>query len=454
MSCGESGLELKPSSGGLVTALSPVLSQRRGLWIGWIGQEETLDIRSMIREASGRLPYDIHSVPISSEEESLYYHGFSNAGLWPLFHDLLGFCSFDLAQWRAYRKINRRFAEESRECLRPDDLVWIHDYQLIFAASEMRKAGVTNRLAFFLHIPFPPFALLRRLPWWRDLVAALLQHDLIGFQTHQDFANFQTSVRQLQPENPLEIGGDGLGRVTMEGHTAVVGAFPISIDFDEFDHAASTPEVAAEAASFAELLGTPTLVMGLDRLDYTKGIPERFLAFEHFLERHTELHRKVSLYQCVIPSRTQVPDYRDLKRLLDELVGRINGRFYRPGWLPIHYAYRSMSRTELLGRYRACDICLVTPLRDGMNLVAKEYCAACVEDNGVLILSEFAGAAEELGKHALLVNPYDQEGLMLRLYQAITMPREERSRRMAGLRKHLRQNTVHRWVERFLGTLA
>jgi len=436
---------VRPVAGGLVTALNPIMQRNRGLWIGWPGCAADVPVADLLAASAQDYAYDLRPVLLTAEEEEGYYRGFANETIWPLFHDLLGHCHFDLENWKTYISVNRRFAEVIDETSGPDDLVWVHDYQLMLVAQHLRSLGTRQPLSFFLHIPFPTLDLFRRLPWKNEIIRALLTFDQLGFQTLRDRRNFVHCVRGLVPAVEVTAGR----RETMlrvDGRVITVGHFPISIDFDEFDQGARRVEVAEAAWFLRERFHSRKLILGIDRLDYTKGIPERFLAFERALVKYPDLLGNVALIQLVIPSRTHVPDYRNLKALLDELAGRINGRFSRHGWVPIHYMYRSLERTQLLAHYRACEIALITPLRDGMNLVAKEYCACSIDGNGVLILSEFAGTADQLGRGALCVNPYDREGTADTIYAAYTMDTDERTSRMRALRAEIRRNDVHRWL--------
>ncbi|MDO3378246.1 alpha,alpha-trehalose-phosphate synthase (UDP-forming) [Geoalkalibacter halelectricus] len=444
--------QLAAGAGGLVTALSPVLKRHRGMWIGWPGCDEAAPLEELVARFAEQEGYRLGTVPLSQEEVEDYYEGFSNMTLWPLFHDLLGLCQFNAQHWRAYVEVNRRFAEVTAKKIAREDLVWVQDYQLMLMGGRLRELGVKNPLAFFLHIPFPSLDLFRRLPWKMEILRGLLEFDLVGFQTLRDRRNFVACARELIPGLRAEVHR----RTTVlrdEERAVRVGHFPISIDFGEFNNQARGREVADAAWYLHEKFANRQLLLGVDRLDYTKGIPERLLAFERALELYPELHGKLSLLQIVVPSRTQVPEYQSLKEQLDQLAGRINGRFGEPGWIPIHYMFRSLDRVQLLAHYRAAEIALITPLRDGMNLVAKEYCAASVDNNGVLILSEFAGAAEELGKGALLVNPYDLDGTAEAIRRAYTMEQGERQRRMRMLRASIQRNNVHRWVDYFVNSL-
>ncbi|MCB2156471.1 trehalose-6-phosphate synthase [bacterium] len=445
--------EVKPGAGGLVTALNPILSENGGVWTGWIGAEPDEQVDEVLEQHSNSMAYKLKSVPLTKEEEDKYYRGFSNAVLWPLFHDLLGYCRFDRETWDSYQEINERFARVTCESAEPADVVWVHDYQLCLAGHYMRKHGWKGPIAFFLHIPFPSPDLFRRLPWRRQMIKALLEYDLLGFQTLRDRKNFVACVREMVHGANATIQRRVTTIQLEDGREVRVGNWPISIDFDEFVETAKSEEANQEAWYFHEHFPRMKLIMGLDRLDYTKGIPERFRAFERFLEKYPDMQGKVSLYQHLIPSRTHVPDYQDLKNLLDRLVGRINGRFARSGWAPIYYVYGTLSRPQLVGRYKSCEVALITPLRDGMNLVAKEFCASHFDNDGVLILSEFAGAADQLKKGAMLVNPYDEEETADAIYKALHMDDEHRSKRMERLRSVIRRSDVHWWVRQIFDTI-
>ena len=444
---------VKSGAGGLVTALTPILNQNGGLWTGWVGAEADDKVDGVLERHSASMAYDLKSVPLTQDEEEKYYRGFSNGALWPLFHDLLGYCRFDRSTWESYQEINERFATVTCESLHEGDLVWVHDYQLCLVGHYMRKHGWKGLIAYFLHIPFPSPDLFRRLPWRRQLIKALLEYDLLGFQTLRDRQNFVACVREMVHGAVVTIQRR-VTNIQLEDKREVrIGNWPISIDFDEFVDVAKSDEANQEAWYFHEHFPRMKIILGLDRLDYTKGIPERFHAFERFLEKYPDMHEKVSLYQHLVPSRTHVPDYQDLKNSLDQLVGRINGRFARAGWTPIYYVYGTLNRTQLIGRYKACEVALVTPLRDGMNLVAKEYCASRTENGGVLILSEFAGAAEQLTRGAIFVNPYDEEETADAIYRALHMDDEHRRKRMERLRTTIRRTDVHWWVRQIFDTI-
>jgi trehalose 6-phosphate synthase len=441
----------EPGGGGLVTALLPVLRHRGGTWIGWAGTvEETPEIAGELAAAGGQSGYTLKSVPLDAEEVRNFYEGFANEIIWPLFHDMQMLCNFDPAYWRTYCEVNRKYARAVREAAAPGDFVWVHDYHLMGVASELRRLGTDCRLAFFLHIPFPAPDIFLKLPWRLTLIESLLQYDLVGFQTARDRRNFLQCARALM--RGVEVEGRGaVVQVATGGRRIRVGNFPISIDFNAFVRQAAAPEVAARAQELHQLLPGRKLVLGIDRLDYTKGIPLRLRAFHSLLTRHPGLRERVSLIQVVVPSREDIPEYRGLKTEIEQLVGKINGDFVHPGgWVPVWYVYRSLSRLDLLAYYRAADIGLITPLKDGMNLVAKEYCACSIEEDCVLILSEFAGAAAQLGRGALLVNPYDIEGVADAIHRAWHMEAGERQARMRGLRRAIRDADVFWWVDAFL----
>lgn len=441
---------IQPGSGGLVTALKPVLRQFGGSWIGWPGNVlEDAPVDQLLGQLGEELGCHFRPVTLSEDLVEGFYYGFSNETLWPLFHDLLGHATFEEDKWNAYVRSNEIFSDVLRENVQPDNIVWVHDYQLILVGKNLRGAGITNPLVYFLHIPFPPPDIFARLPWRKQLLESLLAYDLVGFQSIRDLRNFAQCVRQFVPEARVSAG-KVLTKIVLPDRIIDAGAFPISIDFDDFDTRARGEEVQNAAWYIHENFGDQRLILGVDRLDYTKGIPAKFYSIERTLEKYPELIGKISLIQLVVPSRQAVPEYQRWKELLDGLAGRINGRFGVRGWVPIHYMYRSLPQTELLGYYRAAEISLITPLKDGMNLVAKEYCASSVDENGVLILSEFAGSATQMKDGALIVNPHDRGAVADAIYRAYHMPREERLERMRRLRAGIRRQNVFWWVKTFL----
>jgi trehalose 6-phosphate synthase len=442
---------VEPSSGGLVTALLPVLQGRGGHWIGWPGvtREELDDANAVLAGAGQQYGFELHAVPLSNAERDDYYHGFSNEVLWPLFHDLPSLCRFRPRYWAAYEEVNRRFAEVTLELAEKDDLVWIHDYHLTCVARELRAKGSPSRTAFFLHVPFPPLDVFLKLPWRFQILRALLEHDLVGFQTVGGRRNFLQCVRLLLKD--AEVSGKGDVRtVRLEGREVRVGSFPISIDFHEFARRAADPDVLAKVRSLREDEPNRKIVLGVDRLDYTKGIPLKLESFRSLLVRYPELTGRITLFQVVLPSREDIPRYRRQKVEIERLVGEINGQFTRSGWVPVHYLYRNLEWPRLPAYYLAADVALVTPLKDGMNLVAKEYCATHVDEDGALVLSEFAGAAAQLQRGAFLVNPYDTEGVADALHRAVNLTRRERRTRMRRLRRAVSGYDIYRWVDTFL----
>ena len=431
---GQRGLEYRRSAGGLISALEPVLRSRGGTWVGWPG----LEIRPGEEPPPVGETYQVQHVALSESEIGRYYHGFSNRTLWPLFHSLSGPARYDRRDWEVYERVNARFAEVAAEAVTDPCLIWVHDYQLMRTPLYLRKRVPEQRLAFFLHIPFPPYDVFRLLPWDRDILRALLACDLVGFHVRIYARNFLDCAERL-----LNLPVDR-ERMLVECRDRVVGVgvFPIGIDFD-------LVESRALAATPARVVHGERIVLGADRLDYTKGIPERIRAFERLLERHPEHRRRIVLLQLAVPSRAQVAEYRDLKRQIEELVGRVNGRFATARWSPIRYLYREIPPDRLAALYRDAEVALVTPLRDGMNLVAKEFVASQVGQPGVLVLSRFAGAAENMPE-ALLVNPYDIEGTAAAIQVALAMPEAERRSRLEALRERERRFNVHQWASSFL----
>lgn len=441
---------LVPGSGGLVTALAPVLRDRGGVWIGWPGQAGPIpELPDLLDQASDSAGYQFVPVTLPPEEYDLYYNGYANESLWPLFHDLQSQCRFRPDYWKAYGAANHRFAEAIVSHTRPGDFVWVHDYHLMGVAEILRKAGLVNPLAFFLHVPFPPLDIFVKLPERHTLLAALLQYDLIGLQTQRDRRNFIHCVRALM--QGVHISHKGHLHTVRGGERQVnIGTFPIGIDYEGFAGQAASEEVATQAWHIHEKFPEKQIVFGLDRLDYTKGVPQRLEAFRNLLERYPDLHERINLVQAVVPSRVGIPKYDALKCEIERLVGQINGQFTTPGWIPIHYIFRSLGRAELLAWYRTAEIALITPLKDGMNLVSKEFCAASIEENAVLILSQFAGAAAQLKRGALLVNPYDVEQTADAIRQAFYMPHDERRARMRQMRRNIRGQDIYWWVDSFI----
>jgi trehalose 6-phosphate synthase/phosphatase len=449
----ESGaLHARPSAGGLVSALQS-LPKRDNAWIGWTGSsiEPSAEARAALAAASLSSGFRMCPVFLSKEEISKFYLGFANEIVWPLFHDLQSRCNFDPSYWRAYQEVNAGFATQVLKMANTDDLVWIHDYQLMLVATHLRNAGMRNRLAYFHHIPFPSPDIFEKLPWGKQLLQGLLHHEVIGFQTDRDLQNFLSCYRKLLRGEVTAKGR--LVELRCGGLHSVASAFPIGIDADAFETVAGGGAAGKRLAEIRETLGDCALILGVDRLDYTKGIIERLRAFEIFLEQHPGSHRKVTLVQVIVPSRSDVPKYQELKGEVERLVASINGRFTDLGWTPVQFMYRGLPHAELLAYYRAADVALVTPLKDGMNLVAKEFCACQLDRKGVLVLSKFAGAAQQLKAGALLVNPNDWQSVADSIGQALAMDAREKERRMKVLQRSVHKNNVSQWLDHISATV-
>ncbi|PYJ25868.1 MAG: trehalose-6-phosphate synthase [Verrucomicrobia bacterium] len=450
-SAGEDLWTVTPATGGLVSAVEPVLRERGGTWIGWPGTAGEIP-QEPLAKATRYAGYKVVPVALSETERDEFYYGYSNEVIWPLFHDLQNFCNFEPAYWQAYKQVNERYADAIARCAQPNDFIWVHDYHLMYVAQALREQALSRKLrglTFFLHIPFPPYDIFSKLPQQQRLLRALLQFDLLGFQTRRDVRNFIQCVRRVRLDTKILPRRD-LQLVRFEKREIRVGHFPIGIDFDSFENGASADAVAKKSEELRVTFPDCQLILGSDRLDYSKGIPERLRAFRTALERHPELRGRVVLIQVVVPSRVQIPRYHEFKDRIDRLVGDINGRFSTSTWLPVQYHFRSLDRDNLLAHYCGCDIAFVTPLKDGMNLVAKEYCACRIDNDGVLILSQFAGAAEQLKPGAVLVNPYDVEQMADTILEAFRMKETERTARMKRMRRVVRDENVFWWVDSFL----
>jgi trehalose 6-phosphate synthase/phosphatase len=450
----DDGWKVEPGAGGLVTAMAPVLRDRGGVWIGWPGTTEppTDDLRRAIAGAVADTGYQLVPVFLDEREKQLFYRVFANEVVWPLFHDMTLRCHFLPEAWDVYGVVNARYADAIAEQLQPHDFVWIHDYHLMQVARHLRQAGVDHRLGFFLHIPFPPVDIFAKLPWRRQVLEDLLSYDLIGFQSQRDRRHFARCVSVLMPDRVTVRSRSGYSLITHRhgDRQVLVGVFPIGIDAAGFARDAADPGVSERAWYLHENYPDRQIILGVDRLDYTKGVPEKLEAFRQLLIHRPEWNEKVTLVQVVVPSRWEIPHYDQLKQEIERLVGEINGEFSRPGWVPVHYHYRSLTREELLAYYRTAELLIASPWKDGMNLVAKEYCACDIEERGVLLLSEFAGAAAQLHRHAIMFNPHDIVGMAEAIGHALELPEDERRRRMRGLRRNVRNQDVFWWVDRFL----
>lgn len=438
-------VSLERSPGGLATGLAGPHARADGLWIGWPG-----DVASLSEERRAEVAQQLDEqrfVPVwlTPEDVKHYYEGFSNAVLWPLFHYRIDQLPQHVGDWEAYERVNERFAEAIAEHHRPGDVVWVHDYQLMLVPQMLRRRVPDARIGFFLHIPFPASEVFRALPYRERILEGLLGADLVGFHTASYLRAFASSLLLV-----LGIAAN-VDRVRYGAREIRLGVFPMGVDAASFGELAGRDEVGARVAELRGADGCALLV-GIDRLDYTKGIPRRLLAFEKMLREHPSLAEKVRLVQVAVPSRTDVAAYQTFRNEVDALIGRINGAFGTPRWVPIHYIYRGLSEEEVVALYRAADVLLVTPLRDGMNLVAKEFVASRTDEEGVLVLSELAGAASELAE-AILVNPYDVDRMAEAMRRALTLPGGERRVRMRALRRRVRRYDVHSWVRSFLRVL-
>ena len=449
-------MTLGPSAGGLVSALGAFLDRRKTenvklseyLWVGWPGNSIESEHQPMVREQL----LDQHGcVPVFLEEDVMdkFYLGFCNKTVWPLFHYFPTLTEYEEPMWEVYEEVNRRFCDVVAGLLRPGDVVWIHDYHFMLLPAMLRERCPANSIGFFLHIPFPAYEVFRMLPrkWATALVEGLLGADVVGFHTVDYVRHFLISALRLTG-NQHQID-----RIMYQGREVKVDAFPIGIDFDRYHGTACTSKVRREAELIRRKLVRQKAILSVDRLDYTKGIAKRLRAYELFLERHTEWHQKIIMLLLVVPSRIGVDRYQDMRREIDELVGHINGRFGDIGWTPIAYLYKNLGLQALSALYSAADVALVTPLRDGMNLVAKEFVASRTKDSGVLILSEMAGAVRELPE-ALIINPNSQEEMAEAIQQALIMPEAEQAASIIAMRDSVRKYDVHRWGRIFLHALA
>ncbi|WP_223642525.1 bifunctional alpha,alpha-trehalose-phosphate synthase (UDP-forming)/trehalose-phosphatase [Corallococcus sp. EGB] len=434
------------SAGGLATGLSQPHERSGGMWIGWPGDVSRLTDgqRAQVEKQLS----DLRCVPLylSASEVSRFYEGYSNRVLWPLCHYMLDRIPRQDRDWEAYRKVNERFADLAAKHYQPGDTIWVHDYQLMLVPGMLRQRLPQARIGYFHHIPFPSSEIFSTLPRRGELLKGLLGADLIGFHAVSYVRHFSgTLLRHLGLDTDID-------RVLFQGREVRVGAFPMGIDAAAFEALAQEPGVLEEVKTLHERSHGERLLVGIDRLDYTKGIPRRLLAVQRVLERAPALRGRLRFIQVAVPSRTQVQAYAEYRETVDELVGRINGLYGTVHSTPVHYLYRALNEKQLVSLYRGADVMLVTPVRDGMNLVAKEFCAARPDEDGVLVLSEFAGAAAEM-RDALLVNPYDVEDMADAIEQALEMPRPERQERMRNLRASVKSRDVHWWVERFLDRL-
>lgn len=440
----------KAAAGGLAVALGDALNATGGLWFGWSGA---------ITEGGAPGEGELHlqkagnitlaTVDLSAQDHAGYYLGYSNGALWPVFHYRLDLARFDAGDIGAYRRVNQMFARKLMTLLRPDDIIWVHDYHLIPLAAELRALGSAHRIGFFLHIPLPPPLLLAAIPQHEWLMRSLFACDLVGFQSKADLLHFSHYAQ-------AEAAAEDLGqhRFLAFNRTMQAGAFPIGIDVDEFAALTHAKDALDMYERMKEEYSRRILLLGVERLDYSKGLPQRLRAFEILLKKYPENIRSATLIQVASPSREDMGTYTDLLQELERLCGAINGNFGELDWMPVRFIHRNVARKRLPGLYRVARVALVTPLRDGMNLVAKEFIAAQdPADPGVLVLSRFAGAAEQL-REALLVNPYDSDGTADTIERALQMPLQERQTRHQKMLENIRAQDIHWWRKSFLQALG
>ena len=438
--------EFKPSAGGLATGLGSIYKEGDNIWIGWPGNdvEDATQRQEVVEELKN---LKMAPVFLTKEDIELYYEGFSNETIWPAFHYFTQYINYEESYWQSYVEVNRKFCDAILEKADADDTIWVHDYQLLLLPMMLREALPQATIAFFQHIPFPSYEIIRMLPWRKALLEGMVGADLIGFHTYDDMRHFLSAVGRI-----LGLSNES-GYIQADNRLVNVDSFPMGIDYDKFAKAAVGKKSLANVKKFKSLLGEQQLLLTIDRLDYSKGIPQRIKVFDELLEANPEYHGNVSMIMVVVPSRAKVKSYMELKEEIDTLVGRINSKYSTLNWVPIHYFYRSFPFNELSAFYAMSDIALVTPLRDGMNLVCKEFVASKTNKKGVLILSEMAGASKEL-VDAVLVNPNDMHAVKESIIRALKMPEEEQINRISAMQASLKRYDIFQWVKVFMDRLA
>ncbi|RKD18242.1 bifunctional alpha,alpha-trehalose-phosphate synthase (UDP-forming)/trehalose-phosphatase [Pelobium manganitolerans] len=436
--------ELKMSEGGLATGLGSVYKQGNNLWIGWCGMDVPKEDESIIKDRLSK--ENLAPVFLSEEEIHLYYEGFSNETLWPIFHYMSTYAQYEQSYWDSYQSVNQKFKERVLAFAEPNDVIWIHDYQLLLLPGLVRQELPDATIGFFQHIPFPSYELFRLIPWRKNLLDGMLGSDLIGFHTFDDVRHFTSAAERLLPVQTTA------NVIHTDDRNITVDAFPMGIDADKFNSLPSSPEVLEIIKNYDDALGCKKIVLSIDRLDYSKGITQRLQAFEKVLLDHPKYIEQICLHMIVVPSRDTIPQYAELRDQIDKLVGNINARFRTASWHPIHYFYRSFPIEQLSALYSKSEICLVTPMRDGMNLVSKEYIASRTNNDGVLILSEMAGASKEL-TDALIVNPNNLGELSDAIVEALEMPASEQTSRMESLKQTVTKFDIKHWVKIFMDQL-
>lgn len=435
---------LSPSEGGLATGLGSVYKKGNNIWIGWPGLEIPEERQEEVTQKLAAL--NLIPVFLTAEEINLYYEGFSNEVLWPVFHYLVTYANFEQSYWDAYKGVNDKFKTVTLQHLQKGDNIWIQDYQLLLLSELIRNEQASVIIGFFQHIPFPSYEIFRLIPWREEIIAGMLGADLLGFHTFDDVRHFLSAASRLSNGKLTD------NNLVYKNRQVVVEAFPMGIDYDKFEALTRQEKVARYASSFRLSQEKLKIILSIDRLDYSKGILQRLQAYELLLQLHPEQIEKLALYMIVVPSRDTVPQYKELKDNIDQLVGNINAKFRTMNWVPIHYFYRSFSVEFLSAMYSAADICLVTPMRDGMNLVSKEYVASRSNNDGVLILSEMAGASKELND-ALIVNPNNIGDIMENIITALNMAVAEQNMRMSSMKSVVKKFNIHLWVRNFMDKL-
>jgi trehalose 6-phosphate synthase/phosphatase len=436
--------ELSPSEGGLATGLGSIYKKGDNIWIGWPGLDVPYERQDEVRgqlEALNLIP-----VFLTTEEINLYYEGFSNEVLWPVFHYMVTYAHYEQSYWAFYQSVNKKFAEVVIDHVVEGDTIWVHDYQLLLLPGLIREKEAHVTIGFFQHIPFPSYEIFRLIPWREEIINGMFGADLIGFHTFDDVRHFLSAASKIV----LSKFADNV--IIHNERQIVVESFPMGIDDQKYESLVSEPAVQENIKAIKESFGDQKIILSIDRLDYSKGILQRLLAFEMLLQNYPEYIERINLYMIVVPSRDTVPQYKELREQIDQLVGNINGRFRSLSWAPIHYFYRSFPIETLSALYYSADVCLVTPMRDGMNLVSKEYVASRSNNDGVLILSEMAGASKELND-ALIVNPNNIVQTMDTIVKAINMPEREQQTRMKSMRSVVKKFNIHLWVKNFMEKL-
>ena len=441
-------LHFQPSAGGLATGLASFCNSHQSRWLGWPGiASERVHNRKKSHISTRLKEQNCYPVFLSAGDIQNFYHGFCNKTIWPLFHYFPIYTVYEQRYWQSYRKVNKTFCDAVVKIARDDDCIWVHDYQLMLLPQLIREKLPDAQIGFFLHIPFPSFEMFRLLPWRREILAGLLGADLIGFHTYDYVRHFLSSTTRIAAAE------HSMGELTVGKRVVKVDAFPMGIDYQRYAHAAENPKVKKRAAVLAKKAGDRKIIISIDRLDYTKGIIQRLEAFDLFLSQNPGYKEKVTLILVAVPSRVGVESYMELRKQLEGLVGRINGEHGVLGWVPVWYLYRFLAFERLTALYSMADVALVTPLRDGMNLIAKEFVATKTDGKGVLILSEMAGAASELGE-AVTVNAHDKQAIVDAIKQALEMPVKEQIDRNRLMQKRLARYTVTRWARDFIQTAA